>query len=164
MNRAPVELHRSITFGMSIDGEDSSIYTAIEVNEMNEFIVSLSLESSDNNRRQRLATVFAEELAKADCKRFTDLFDKVLANVGDRVQVKAKRKALEQQRCEHYETEEAANDEVDSDSNENSDEDFMAVGKSSEERQLWALVDMMVQSKTLAKKAFGELGNKGTLQ
>ena len=42
--------------------------------------------------------------------------------------------------------------------------DFMAIGRSPDERQLWALVDMMVQSKTLSKKAFGQLGNKGTLQ
>lgn len=36
--------------------------------------------------------------------------------------------------------------------------------KSPEELQLWALVDMMVQSKTIVKKRNGELGSKGTFQ
>ena len=72
-------------------------YTATEVNEMDSLIISLSLEPTDDSRRQRLANVFATELAKADCRRFADLFDQVLAIVGDRIQLAAKKKALEAQ-------------------------------------------------------------------
>lgn len=126
---------------------------------MDALILSLSLEPTDTSRRQRLASVFAVELSKtASRRRFADLFDQVLAIVGDRVQLEAKKKAaLERQTQDESDDEEV--EESDDDSG-----DFMSMGKSPEERQLWALVDMMVQSKTLAKKAFGELGNKGTLQ
>ncbi len=100
-----------------------------------------------------MASVFAKELAKADCRRFSVLFDQVLAVVGDRVQLAATKKALQESQ-----EKEGSRDE------ENEDGDYMGMGKSPEERQLWALVDMMVQSKTISKKAFGELGNKGTMQ
>lgn len=161
--------HRSkLIVSMFSSGNDSaSEYTATEVREMDSLILSLSLEPTDKSRRHRLATVFAEELTKEDCKRFADLFDQVLAIVGDRVQAKAKKKALlmQQQSNEPDEVEEEGKDEADSDGNEKDDDGgFMGMGKSPEERQLWALVDMMVQSKTLSKKAFGELGNKGMMQ
>ena len=155
----PTFVHISCKSATLLLQSPSGKYTAGEVQEMDALIISLSLESTDKSRRQRLASVFAEELVKVDTnRRFADLFDQVLAEVGDRVQVKAKKKALEKQRNEPEEK--STEDQVD----EENDGDFMSMGKSPEERQLWALVDMMVQSKTLAKKAFGELGNKGTLQ
>lgn len=142
----------------SSNGDDIE-YTTSEVQEMDDLIISLSLEPSDKSRRQRVSAVFAEELAKVDSsKRFAFLFDQVLAVVGDRVQVKAKKRAMEQQEINNEEESEDAVDDSDEEG------DFLGMGKSAEEKQLWALVDMMVQSKTLAKKAFGELGSKGTLQ
>lgn len=164
----PSPFNRQVTtLSLSSMGGDNSSnratpFTAIEVQEMDSLILSLSLEPTDTSRRQRLASVFAEELAKADCKRFADLFDQVLAIVGDRVQVNAKKKALAQQRDAAEEQDDSTR-EQDEKENDN-DGDFMGMGRSPEERQLWALVDMMVQSKTIAKKKFGELGNRGTLQ
>jgi hypothetical protein len=35
------------------------------------------------------------------------------------------------------------------------------LSKSETELQLWALIDMLVQSKTIVKKAAGELGSEG---
>ncbi len=135
---------------------------------MNSLIVSLSLEPTDDSRRHRLASVFTKELAKAlakaDCRRFSVLFDQVLAVVGDRVQLAATKKALEAQEERNQLDEQESQEKEGSRDEENEDGDYMGMGKSPEERQLWALVDMMVQSKTISKKAFGELGNKGTMQ
>jgi hypothetical protein len=92
------------------------------------------------------------------------LFDQVLAVVGDRVQLAATKKALEAQEERNQLDEQESQEKEGSRDEENEDGDYMGMGKSPEERQLWALVDMMVQSKTISKKAFGELGNKGTMQ
>jgi hypothetical protein len=127
----------------------------MEVENMNSLITALSLESDDTSRRQHLATLFEEELAKPDPTRFTDLFDKVLVTTGDRVQGEARKNALENPKL-------AESDDDDQEAKE-SDGDLM-MGKSAEEKQLWALVDMMVQSKTLVKRAFGDLGSKGTFR
>lgn len=121
---------------------------------MNSLITALSLQSDDTSRRQRLATLFEEELAKPNPTRFTDLFDKVLAISGDRVQGEARKNALENPKPVD------SHDDYGQEAEE-SDGDLM-MGKSPEEMQLWALVDMMVQSKTLVKRAFGDLGSKGT--
>ncbi|GAX24354.1 hypothetical protein FisN_4Lu603 [Fistulifera solaris] len=107
---------------------------------MKALILSLSLEPTDQSRRERLAGLFGEALAKPNGapKRFTDLFDKTLIEVGDRV----RKEALEA---------------LESEQNPPSDG-----SKSPQELQVWALIDMMVQSKTLVKRANGELGNGGT--
>jgi hypothetical protein len=111
-----------------------------ETEDMKELILSLSLEPTDESRRERLAALFGEALAKPNGapKRFTDLFDKTLIEVGDRVRKEAL-EALEREQN-------LASDGC----------------KSPQELQVWALIDMMVQSKTLVKKANGELGNGGT--
>jgi hypothetical protein len=126
----------------------------MEVQNMHTLITFLSLESDDTRRRQRLATLFEEELAKPDPTRFTDLFDKVLAISGDRVQGDARKNAIENP------------NPVESNDDQEGKEpngDLM-MGKSPEQKQLWALVDMMVQSKTLVKRASGNLGIKGTFR
>lgn len=124
-------------------------FTTEEVKAMDDLIISLSMEPTDESRRQRALQLFETELAKPNGapKRFTDLFDAVLIVVGDRVQMAAKKRALEGgQKAEESE-------------GTNSTKDFMQ--RSAEERQLWALVDLMVQTKTLVKKARGTLGNNG---
>lgn len=162
-----LKVDSSLSFSSSDDSNDLE-YSKSEVQEMDALIVSISKEPSDDSRRQRLSSTFEAELAKKDCKRFTFLFDQVLTIVGDRVQAKAKKKALEimQQQDEMTNGDDDNNDSSDHDGDENNKDkgDFMGMDKSDEEKQLWALVDMMVQSKTLAKKASGELGSKGTLQ
>lgn len=108
--------------------------------DMEELIVSLSLEPTDESRRERLANLFQQALAQPNGNghQFANLFDQTVIQVGDRV----RKEALEK-------LEQAQNDEP-------------IQGKTPEEWQVWALIDMMVQSKTLVKRANGELGNSGS--
>lgn len=123
--------------------------------EMENLIVSLSLEPTDESRRQRLALIFEEELAKPNGfpKDFTDSFGAALEVVGTQVQTVARETAMEMTK-----------NKEESDCEEE-EEGSSGEGKAGPEgRQLWALVDMMVQSKTILKKATGDLGSKGTFQ
>jgi hypothetical protein len=130
-----------------LSGNLNDDYSTDEVRAMDELIVSLSLMPSDESRRKRAVEIFDKELAKPNGapKRFADLFDAVLAIVGDRVQSSAKLRASETHK---------------QNTEEDSTLDFMS--RSYDERQLWALVDLMVQSKTIVKKAAGTLGNNGS--
>ncbi len=119
-------------------------------NEMEELIVSISQEPTDEARRKRMSCVFAEALAELHSERFTSLFDQVLIIVGDRVQIQAQQKALQDA------------DQSSSSGTINS-QDFMA-GKSAEQKQLWALVDMMVQSKIIVKRANESFGSQDAFQ
>ena len=140
---------------------------------MEKLIVSLSKERTDASRRSRLSGILTEALAKPNGapKRFTDLFDRTLIEVGDRVRSIALEKALQVEKLETGSGESGSVEEsslvsrveennvtpASSDTSPNED-DFMS-GKTDEEKQVWALVDMMVQSKTIVKKANGELGS-----
>ena len=130
---------------------DDNAFTTDEVKAMDDLIISLSMEPTDEIRRKRAAQIFETELSKPNGapKRFTDLFDAVLMVVGDRVQMEAQKRALEA----GPPTPEEAEEEV-------TRVNFME--RSADERQLWALVDLMVQTKTLVKKASGTLGNNGS--
>jgi hypothetical protein len=146
--------------------ESSSEFSETETQEMRDLILSLSLEPTDHDRRTRVKDVFHEALAgpNGTPKRFTELFDMVLVEVGDKVQSDAKKKFFEDQAAAQVE-EESSSSPTDSTSNaSDEDEDYVPPKrtKSPEEFQLWALVDMMVQTKTIVKKENGELGNKGT--
>jgi hypothetical protein len=131
-------------------------YTSEEVSEMDNLIMSLSLESNDESRRSKVAALFAEELAKPNGypDRFTQLFDSVLMIAGQRVQNEARIKA-EQQMKEPQ----AAGIVEDEDDTET---EFVPREKTPAELQLWAFIDIMVQTKTFVKKAKGELGNQGS--
>ena len=134
--------------------KSSDTFDEEEVKEMEDLIVSLSLEPTDESRRERLKSIFEEELAKPNGapKHFSDLFDYALVIVGDRVKAEAQ---------EHAEKLQSMNEEVE----ENvSVEDSAASQGFPQQRQLWGLVDMMVQSKTIVKRASGDLGSKGTFQ
>jgi len=115
-------------------------FTETEVKQMDQTIIDLSMQSDDTERRNSLKELFELELAKPNGypDRFMKLFDSMLTVVGGRVQVEARQRAAL-----------GENQEKDPD------------GQTQDEKQLWALVDMMVQSKTIAKKAKGELGNGG---
>lgn len=149
-------------------------YTEKEIEEMRELILSISLEPTDDDRRARLVNTFQEflSLPNGSPKKFTDLFDKVLIQIGGEKQEEAKQKYLEQQEQENNAggedsvAEEVSTDDDDNDADaESSTEPPKGlVFKSPEEFQVWALVDMMVQSKTIVKKASGELGSKGSFQ
>eukprot|EP00544_Gedaniella_sp_CCMP2646_P009899 CAMPEP_0202496884 /NCGR_PEP_ID=MMETSP1361-20130828/21277_1 /ASSEMBLY_ACC=CAM_ASM_000849 /TAXON_ID=210615 /ORGANISM="Staurosira complex sp., Strain CCMP2646" /LENGTH=168 /DNA_ID=CAMNT_0049128325 /DNA_START=105 /DNA_END=608 /DNA_ORIENTATION=- len=138
INSPPSKIHRFnpllTRLSLSSSADD---YTVTEVNEMNSLIVSLSLEPTDDSRRHRLASVFAKELDKTDCRRFSVLFDQVLAVVGDRVQLAATKKALEAQEERNQLDEQELQEKEERRDEENEDGDFMGMGKSPEERQLW---------------------------
>ncbi|KAG7360481.1 hypothetical protein IV203_035580 [Nitzschia inconspicua] len=136
-------------------------YSDNEIEEMKNLIVSLSMEKTDHDRRTRVKEVFVEALSRPNGmpQRFSNLFDLVLTQVGDQVQMQAKKKFFEQQ--QQQQPEDISSSEEDG---EVAVEDGELRIKSPEELQLWALVDMMVQSKTIVKKRNGELGSKGTFQ
>jgi hypothetical protein len=137
-------------------GDASDSYSTNEIEKMEELIISLSNESSDESRRQRVSDIFTEELAKPNGspQRFSTLFGNVLIVIGDRVRSEAMKKVDEQKEIE--------NSQKSSDDDENNHSVSSSIPeKSSEELQVWALVDMMIQSKTIVKKAAGELGSEG---
>ena len=141
------------------DSSDNN-YTAQEIQNMRDLIFSLSLEPTDDDRRSRVKAVFDDALGGPNGmpKRFTDLFDSQLLKIGDEVQSEAKKKFFE------------ANEDVEENISASTvDDDGEVVPpakreKTEEELQLWALVDMMVQTKTIVKTNNGDLGSKGTFQ
>mmetsp|Transcript_3455 Transcript_3455/g.5404 ORF Transcript_3455/g.5404 Transcript_3455/m.5404 type:complete len:143 (-) Transcript_3455:105-533(-) len=139
---------------------------------MDQLILSLSKESDDEKRRERLAGILDKELADAsnnaivegdsdeadsgsEIPRFAELFQLSLDSIGERVQTAAREKALEQQQ-----TLDSGDDASDVKSTSEG-EDVVKRQKSQEELQLWALIDMMIQSKTRVKLHMGSLGSKG---
>jgi len=149
-------LHR---LGSSSSHEDSG-FDLEKVQEMEELVLSLSRETSDKLRRTRLQQIFEEkihkELDEESSANFARLFDQVLIVVGDRVRTEAAQQL------------QAENDTSTSTTmgNKQDDEDELpsfplSSQKSDTQLQLWALVDMMVQSKTIVKRASGQLGSEG---
>ena len=127
-------------------------YTPAEVTQMKDVIVSLSQESDDQARRLRLQTIMEVGLAgpNGGPKRFATLFERVLTQVGEQVQNDAREKYSERA-SEEENSEEDAEKDVVQEGDEGSSKG-KAPEKSPEELKLWALVDMMVQSKTMLKK------------
>jgi hypothetical protein len=83
--------------------------------------------------------------------------------VGDRVKLEAQQKILKLQKAEEAaEKDDAGNDESSLTSPEDAAAPEVPREKTQDELQLWALIDMMVQSKTIVKKESGELGSKGS--
>ena len=102
------------------------------------------MEPTDQGRRGKLTTVFAEKYMDLD---FCNLFDEQLILVGDQIKERAAQAAAEAA---------AADDTSNSEQGEESNKDttnVMDQEKSPEMKQLWAIVDLMVQKKTLVKRA-----------
>ena len=154
-------------------------FTTDEIQDMEKLILALSEEQNDELRRQKLADMLDKELnapaaaedASSDITdnsdgsgeailpqeipRFAQLFQYSLDIIGENVQAAAREKAMEMnENSLHVIEEDSANvpgtgsDRV----------------KSDEELQLWALIDMMVQSKTQVKLFMGSLGSKGAFR
>jgi len=117
---------------------------ASQIEEINDLIESLSLEESDESRRERLSATIAEKYSDVE---YCDLFNQQLILMGDQVKQRAAERAQEEQANTVVEP---SNGEDDDDDEPNEPKPRV---KSPEELQLWALVDMMVQSKTLVKRA-----------
>jgi hypothetical protein len=103
-----------------------------------------------------------------EAPRFAQLFQYSLDNVGELVQSAAREKA------ELLNSSNNSNDgdngssssieEADAKQEESSTSTTEGRVKSEEELQLWALIDMMVQSKTMVKMYMGSLGSKGVFR
>eukprot|EP00527_Entomoneis_sp_CCMP2396_P000463 CAMPEP_0198145122 /NCGR_PEP_ID=MMETSP1443-20131203/21056_1 /TAXON_ID=186043 /ORGANISM="Entomoneis sp., Strain CCMP2396" /LENGTH=187 /DNA_ID=CAMNT_0043808653 /DNA_START=87 /DNA_END=650 /DNA_ORIENTATION=+ len=123
-------------------GVDESVdQQQVLIDEMKQFIESLSLEEDDQSRRDRLTSTFSE---KFNDLVFCDLFDQQLIVLGDEAKMRAAERAEKQLKQQQ---EQAVTASPSSD-----DEASTTRDKSPEEKQLWALVDMMIQSKTMVKK------------
>ena len=151
---------------------------------MKDLIIDLSKEGTDDVRRSRLQAIIVQGLEEGDAETFSVLFQQALEAVGNKVQAEARELAM--QRYEERDAAETINEEAvaasasaaaassSGDSNTNGESSPIRVEKVNEtsegtiksplETQLWALVDMMVQSKTMIKRAKGQLGSKGSFQ
>ena len=138
--------------------------------------VKLAQESDDEKRRSELANLLDKELAAAadeysgdgndasteEIPKFAQLFQLSLDNVGALVQEAARVKALERQQNANDGAD--LGDSSDRDANQREEVDLTPPPKTSEELQLWACIDMMIQSKTRVKLYMGTLGSKGTFR
>ena len=115
---------------------DSDDFSEQEVAKMDDLINSLSLLVEDQERRDKVAQVLGEKLLEPNglrsSDRFVALFDDRLTSMGNVIREKAAAEA-------------EANNQG---GQEGSGKPSEASGK-----QLWALIDMMVQSKIIFKQA-----------
>ncbi|KAL9181311.1 hypothetical protein ACHAXT_010116 [Thalassiosira profunda] len=137
---------------------------------MEQLICSLSKESDDDKRREKLAGILDKELSdasaddatKGEVPRFAQLFQVSLDTVGEQVQTAAREAALEKQQSDNGLVAALEGDADYGKNGEGADGgDTIERRKSPEELQLWALIDMMVQSKTRVKLYMGSLGSQG---
>ena len=98
--------------------------------------------------------------------RFAELFQYSLDNVGELVQCAAREKAELLNNSDNSNNDENGSSSSIEEANqeENSTSTEVSRVKSEEELQLWALIDMMVQSKTMVKMYMGSLGSKGVFR
>ena len=139
-------------------------YTAKEVQEMEDLILCLSREATDASRRGRVEALFRDSALVAPSSPPADidgvnsppnrfsaaLFNLVLISVGNRVQKEAQQRALQE------------SPPPSDDGSVSMATDASSSTDAASSSQLWALVDMMVQSKTIVKRARGELGKEGS--
>ena len=124
-----------------------------EMAQMEELVLSLCKEADDALRRQRVESFFAKELSAAGTSigdhppRFANLFQVALERVGSSVQERARKQAIQEQEAQQ------AREENSPAAVGSSDAVYAPREKSAEELQLWACVDIMVQSKMLVRRA-----------
>ena len=119
-----------------------------ELLEIKKKILSLSLEQDDEKRRSTISSIINEKISQED-SQFLQIWDKTLIQVGSELQDEARRLAMiESESDEEGNKENTVSDGTTTDVGEQE-----TANKSKEELQLWATIDMMIQSKTLIKKA-----------
>ena len=151
-------------------------FTTAEIEKMENLILDLSKEQNDDLRRQKLADILDKELEAAaavsnasnntetegevissqELPRFAQIFQYTLDIVGEKVQTAAREKAIELNENSLHVIEDSSGENVPGTGSDRI--------KSDEEMQLWALIDMMVQSKTRVKLYMGSLGSKGAFR
>jgi len=118
-------------------------------------IISLAEEPTDDQRREKLKLIYSEKMSKSklEAQEFATLFDTTLIRMGEEIQQRARQKAEELNR--QQKSVEKVSEGGDDSSQESEKEKKEIASSSKEEKKLWAFIDMMVQSKSLAKKALG---------
>ena len=154
------------------DGAEDTTCIPTTSDGMRDLIIDLSKESTDDVRRSRLQSIIVRGLEEGDAEAFSQLFQQALEAVGNEVQAEARELAMK--RYEEKDAAETINEAAVASATNNGGDSPIRVEpvnetsegkiKSPLETQLWALVDMMVQSKTMVKKAQGQLGSKGEFQ
>ena len=146
-------------------------YSDDEIQEMRGLILSLSLEPNDSSRRARLNDIFADASQRSDGspQRFGALFDRMVIKIGDEKQNEAKQRFYEAQAAKQEDESETISNEnngngEDVDGNLDQNGESVEREKSPDELQLWALVDMMVQGKTIIKRGITAPGSAGDFQ
>lgn len=125
--------------------------------EIRELILSLSLETDDETRRGKISSLLSERLLNQDnvkdSAKFAHLWDVNVIQIGGEIQNEARLEAEQKQSSDALlsvedEEREKANDEnvVDDDADTKIDT------RRKKEKQLWSMVDMMIQSKSVIKK------------
>jgi len=104
-----------------------------------------------------------------EAPRFAQLFQYSLDNVGELVQCAAREKAelLNNSSSDSSNSDDLSGRTEEADAKQQEESSTSTTEgrvKSEEELQLWALIDMMVQSKTMVKMYMGSLGSKGVFR
>ena len=134
----------SLNSKASINEFDSS-----QRDEVTSLIMSLSEEKNDDVRRNNLSSLLKERLNQEnsiEAARFAVLWDTTIIEIGSKVQEEARKKA------EESVTTECEEENINSDPEVTSNLDSTRI-KSAEELKLWAMIDMMIQSKHIIKNA-----------
>lgn len=156
-------------------------YNLNEIHDVETLIITLANEQNDQIRRDKVQEIFTIELSKQYPQHFTNLFNAVLIDIGDKV----RQEALQELEKRNNNNNQSTNNNISNDdipTKENEDDntvdgsDFLTKRRqesisttvplnnntSGQQGQVWALIDMMVQSKTIIKKSNGQLGREGT--
>lgn len=134
----------SLNSNASDDEFDSS-----QRDEVTSLIMRLSEEENDEVRRSNLSSLLRERLNQEnsiEAARFALLWDTTIIEIGSKVQEEARKKAEETAASQSKE------ELINSDPEVSSNLDGTRI-KSAEELKLWAMIDMMIQSKHIIKNA-----------
>jgi len=131
-----------------------------EANEIKELIHSLSLETDDETRRGKLASLLEEKLKQEDennSAKFAHLWDTTLIQMGEEIQNQARADAEKKSLTQDDDSGVANSGKKYADEQSLPQDDDSGVSnggkkKSAKELQLWAMVDMMIQSKSVIRK------------
>jgi hypothetical protein len=139
----------------------------IMVDDIEKLIVSLSYEANDEKRRNAVAAILDEQLSPVRNDKFVTLFEQVLVRVGDRVRTEALNKIGNQSPptttvdqdvvVGPLPSSSVAKTRVTTTTGTDGTELTTVNKQSTDVQQVWALIDMMIQSKVIIKKAESKL-------
>jgi hypothetical protein len=131
------------------ENNNNNISDSPRLLEIEELLLSLSTDTDDKSRRGRLSQIFEEKIQDQDGgESFMKFFDQAMIVVGDRVRMSVANEAAV-----------ATSDSLNMNDGDGNDVPLPSFPLPSQQQksilagQLWACVDMMVQSKKLMKSA-----------